>query len=1082
MSRSCDLLVLLVIFFLCGSVLAESCRIECEDSASIGKWALSQHKDAGQGQYLTASSKDDNNLELIIDLSKDAEYYVWVRNFSRGENYRKVKLEINGIPCPDSFGDEPLPPGITNTLVFSRSAAPLKFQKGKNKIKIIPLSPYSRCDLLILSDDKDFKPPEQRGEIEKIPKLNISAAKAVGRKVKDAKQLSVLLFHGGRPWTGQETAGMLKKAGIKVKLIGSAGLDGLGGASLKVFLTDKVEPKAQDHITSEFGHLADYDAVIVCCMEADAQKKFFTPDRIAKLKEFINGGGTLLTAENVPSEVEEILPVKFKKEALSVSPDSMECIPESPVFKSLPAKWPCFSIKNRNLQLKDGAESLVTQIDSSGKFKMPYIASLDMGKGKTIYWNAEWMGRNSCVRLKDWAYFSSVLSSLVYYGSSKSSPDLVSGLRFKQPGIEKLDVATVRLAPPSFSENEKSGIKEVLETDRLITITFGNAAVVKFDKSTCSYSLFYPGLVSPLCRNVAVPEIVTMLDDVHKKLDMSTYEAVVDGKLINKILGLKCDFAGLRKDDVRGSVEIKLTGSSGFVGSLQFKAGKLDINGRVYNGIATGFSIEKMGLEFEAVRFSSSAAMGESADGHYAWRMACYAPPRGFAEVRFGEKLKASTDKWQHFGTGQPFNWLVSKRGVLCEFLDSPFAVTSSISSGDGPYVTVSEEFAIGRVSAPVKLPFIWHYFSSGEPTSPNEWMAVYQFLRQRYCQQAGIKQSVLYPESVHTNTCSWNEKIKSIETARKLGFRIHKIPMCPSDIEGLSTENAAKEFEIINSRGLQAKPWTAGGYTQGMDNEIAAGHPDWLVYGHDGEVVQYFSSHPVFDINNPEYMAHYTSVLDKAIANGMKHIYVDMGGAQTSIINYKGKDKGTQIGSAIKLFKRLNDKGVSVSIEGMSPLCIDEFWFRKGLYVNHTGKEFAFVGMSPSAIMPDYLAMDYFRLAMNYCFIDVVVSPYACGLETVPGENALMEEIGKLNPAITEAIDTLGVPFVQQTPFGTVWISDKGAAIFFWNPVDKLLLEMPVEWKISKVFTPDGTKIKTDSKAMYGIPHKSIVLIKPGK
>lgn len=1078
MIRSLILLSLSII--LQTNLSAETWRIECEDSPDYGKWVLAHDKNAGQGQLLMASDKTDNNLELCFELQKETECYVWVRTVSFGEGYRKIKLEINDVPCTDSFGDEKLPDGVKNAFLFSRSTETFKFPKGKNRIKITPLSPYSRCDLLILSDDKNFTPPEQREEIEKIQKINILNSTSVVQKTKDANQLSVLLFHGGRPWTADETAAMIRKAGLQVRLIDSAGLDGLGGAPLRFHLTDKTEPKPKDNITPEFEKLGNYNAVIVCCMETDAQKKFFTPERRSRLKDFINNGGTLITAENVPAEIEELLPVKFSNAMLSIQPENMECTTESPFFKNLPAKWPCFSIKNRNMQLKDNAEILVSQADKSGKNKMPYIASLNIGKGKAIYWNSEWNFMSSCVRLKDWAYFNSILSGLVYYGSHKNPPDLVSDLRFKQPDIVKIESENIKIVPPVFSENNKINIKDVLETDKNISITFDNSAAVNFDKTTCSYSLSFPGISTPVYKNVPMPEIITVLDDVHKKLEMATFEAVVDGKIVNKIINLKCDFAGIKKDETNGIVEIKVTNQKGFAGSLQFKAGKLDINGRSYNGVATGFSVEKMGHGFEAVKFTSSVALGESANDNYAWRMACYASPRGFAEVRFGKDLKASTGTWQHFGTGQPFNWLFSKQGVLCEFLDSPFAVSSTISSDKGPFATISNEFAIGLVSA-VNLPFTWHYFSAGEVSAPNDWMAVYQFLRKRYCQQADIKQPVLYPKSLHTNTCTKSEKIKSFDTAKKLEFRIHKLPLCPSTIESLTAKALAEDFEAINSRGLQSKPWTAGGYTQGMDNEIAAKHPEWLAYDHAGDVIQYFGTHPVFDMNNPEYMAHYISVLDKAVANGMRHIYLDMGGAQTSVINYKGKDKTTQIKSAIKLFKHLTDKGTSVSIEGMSPLCIDEFWFRKVNYVNHTGKEFAFVGMGPGAWkLPDHLAMDYFRLTMNYCFMDVIVAPYACGLETVPGENALMEEIGKLNPAINEAIDTLGIPFVQQTPFGTVWTSEKGAALFFWNSVDKLSLKMPEGWKINKIFTPDGSKLKTDSNKIYGIPHKSIILITP--
>ena len=262
------------------------------------------------------------------------------------------------------------------------------------------------------------------------------------------------------------------------------------------------------------------------------------------------------------------------------------------------------------------------------------------------------------------------------------------------------------------------------------------------------------------------------------------------------------------------------------------------------------------------------------------------------------------------------------------------------------------------------------------------------------------------------------------------------------------------------------------------MDNPVAAGHPEWLVRDRKGEVLQYFGCHPVFDINNPEYLKHYLAVLDNAAANGMRHIYFDMGGTQPGIVNYAGVDKKTQLDKCIEIYKFLRDKGISVSIEGMSPLVVDEFWFRKSVYVNHTGKEFAFVGMSPSAGIPDHLAMDYFRLAMFYAFIDVNVAPYACGMETVPGEMALMEEIGKMNPALCRAIDKFGVPFVREEAFGSSWRWKGGAALFFWNPVDRLYLDMPPGWHVENAVGVRGAAPVVDGAAIRGVTHKSIIFL----
>jgi hypothetical protein len=243
---------------------------------------------------------------------------------------------------------------------------------------------------------------------------------------------------------------------------------------------------------------------------------------------------------------------------------------------------------------------------------------------------------------------------------------------------------------------------------------------------------------------------------------------------------------------------------------------------------------------------------------------------------------------------------------------------------------------------------------------------------------------------------------------------------------------------------------------------------------------MQYFQSHPVFDLNNRDYMRHYIGVLGRAIDAGVRHFYLDMGGAQTAVVSRRGARAHTGLVGALKLYRFLNERGVTAAIEGMSPLVIDEFWFRQDRYADHTGREFAFVGMSCVANTPDHLALDYFRLGMHDAFFDVVVSSYAMGMETVPGELELVAEIGRLNRIFLQAKELVGIPFVQQTSFGTSWISPTGAALFVWNPVAEMTLEIPDDWRVRAILTPDGATetVAPTVRQLRDLPHKSCVLI----
>ena len=99
-----------------------------------------------------------------------------------------------------------------------------------------------------------------------------------------------------------------------------------------------------------------------------------------------------------------------------------------------------------------------------------------------------------------------------------------------------------------------------------------------------------------------------------------------------------------------------------------------------------------------------------------------------------------------------------------------------------------------------------------------------------------------------------------------------------------------------------------------------------------------------------------------------------------------------------------------------------------------------------------DDLALDYFRTSMYGAFTYINVDGYAKGFERTPGELKMIERMGKLNPHINRAQEVVGYPFIRETPFGTVWVSDRGGALFFYDAVKELKVELPSGWGIEGV------------------------------
>ena len=908
------------------------------------------------------------------------------------------------------------------------------------------------------------------------------AACVLGPCALAAEPVRVILFHGGRPWTGKTTASLLRKSGLDVTLVDSAGLDGLGGASIKQFLTDKVEPEPKDEITPAFARLNDFNVVIVAAMLPADEVRFFTPPRIQALRTFVEHGGGLITTENAPGNLNELLPVTFLDQPMEKGVRT--CRVRMDAFSGLPRVWPCFATM-RKVSLRPGAIALVEEEGGT-----PHIASLKTGGGRSVYWNAEWRRRSHFKQLSDWAYFADALGRLTRYAAQRSTVDHpLLAQPTDAPPAPAVTHATAMPRVPTMQETSEFTQASIIEEPDTGTLkaTLGNGTRLLFAKEPVAYDAFFPGAADPVLHGVRPPALVQTREAAHRTWDQDSAEAVETNPAGEVAKNLPLHLYGWETLP-GGGIRLTLkTAESEHAVTLvwDFAPKGVVINEHTYAGFGERARIEGHTGVLLGTSSLAHCRMGGTLEEHAAWRMACYAAPRGFLELPLEEDKTATTRRWQPFGTGQPFVWLVSPVGAYTEFLDRPSVATFEVRHGKGQAVVqVNSLLRCGRKAPPLETPFTWRLFSRGTPRGANAWLGMYQFLRQRYCRQAGWKRPQVLPTSTHTNTCTPGEITATLQAARELGFRWHKLPLCPSAIETLEGPKVMALYTTVAEHGLEPKPWSACAYTQGLDNPVAQAHPEWLVVESDGKPLQYFGCHPVFDLTNSTYFDHYTGVLERAIAGGMRHIYLDMGGAQTAVVNQRGPTASTGLTGALRLYEFLLQRGVTVGIEGMSPLVIDEFWFRKDRYVNHTGREFAFVGMSCFANAPDHLALDYFRLGMHDAFFDIVVSSYAVGMETVPGEKKRVAEIGALNRMFLQAKELVGIPFVRQTPFGTSWTSSTGAALFLWNPVEQLSLDLPEGWGVKEQLTCDGrSTVHTDApRALTGLPAKSCILIGPLK
>ena len=154
-----------------AAVGASEFRIEPENLNDMAEWATGVGKDMINGKLIWSNRKEGpgNTAKGIYAMPESGKYYIWVRTHSRGENYRKTTVKLNGKSIGD-FGDEGTK-GQLN-LVWKRAHKPCDLTEGKLTLELVPLSGYSRIDSIIFTTDKDFTPVDKdRDTLEEITEL-----------------------------------------------------------------------------------------------------------------------------------------------------------------------------------------------------------------------------------------------------------------------------------------------------------------------------------------------------------------------------------------------------------------------------------------------------------------------------------------------------------------------------------------------------------------------------------------------------------------------------------------------------------------------------------------------------------------------------------------------------------------------------------------------------------------------------------------------------------------------------------------------------------------------------------------------
>lgn len=868
----------------------------------------------------------------------------------------------------------------------------------------------------------------------------------------------VLIFNGGRPWQGQDMINSFINANLRVRGLDSTYLAGQGGASIKLNIGDKVEPLPFDGITPAFRSLKNYRLVFFHLIPEKNMRNILTAERIAALKTYVQNGGHLLFSVTVPETAAELLPIDFNG-TMQIKEDIFANRPNSKFFKDFPAQMPVFSFIKLGT-LKKGAESVSTIKNKKGETVGHYIARWKIGKGSVTFVNAQITYPQQLKSLRNWGYHNGFFAAIGADSANLTKVDPAKLFKKMLPvaaPVPQKEVTATVCAPVLT-------ITDDTETPLIVknSATFANGTVLSVNPDG-SVNVKYPSAGKFFIRDFKIQSIASEGNQV--TYDSNTHEA--SGSVAKTVAAnVNWKFAGLSVVN-KNEVAVNYVAPASRMQWI-FKTGKMNLDGRFFDGISERLVIAEFPNFIQNVTFSGELDLP---DPLFARRFSCYSPPRGYSDFDMSGKKGGDTYTWNYFGSGQPFEYITCQNGLYLANVSYPQATTVKlIRPKNAPFITFSRIVNIGRCKAPQQVVGYWRWFGKGQERGHNDYLAMYQFQRQSLRRAVGINEYPTYPIIAASAQLTQKEKSQIADKAVSLGYRYIHTSGFETPIERTFSEQANKENYNIAQKGIKPHLWSAGSYVQGDGGWIINNHPEWFVKDKNNKIFAYGNGrYPVIDVNNKEFIKWYKALVKKSIDAGVGWIYRDMDGAAARAVNYAVPESPDGTATQIELYKFLHKNGCLVGIEGMNPLVLDEYWYREKLYTPFAGNEFCLVGSVPSGNFADALNLDPFRCAMFGCYPIYCLAGYTFNFERIPGELDRAAMAVKHVKKINEALDLAGMPYIRETPFGTTWYGKNGGALFFANPTEKAVINLPKNWEIK------GVK----GNILYNVPAYSMYVLK---